>query len=463
MRFANLTFLLTALATSLAAQTTGGATMSFGVLGVVPTQATSALTTSTGAEFSVAVPFQRTRAIALQIGARTNQLRDSAVVAQSVLELGTELRQRLVGGRTASTSELGFILGVGMARVTSGPRTATNPMAHAGFVVAWPFAEAIGLDLRAAAHTEYRAASFTERAPINGTARTWTLGARIGVSLWLRQTTRARRIPVSALPDVTELPVPLRSYQGQLLALDSTAAKEAAQSRTLASDPDASSGGPLPMPYLRRAPIASDSNAPSPKKGARSRAVAVSVDSQIVLAATPTASPIAPVSLSTATVAPRGQGSDTTWVDLPSIPTETPPAVKDPTPVVVARLAPPRDSVETYQDSTGVYLGIVPTLVDGHVTVNTRERLHALVEGQRAAAVPSSYVLLVSAPASMQGEALLDEALIVRAWLVADGIPSAQIAVRQVTTADHSVGELRIIIHGQATTASAKRGKSRDR
>src|SRR5450830_549881 len=114
MRFANLTFLLTALATSLAAQTTGGATMSFGVLGVVPTQATSALTTSTGAEFSVAVPFQRTRAIALQIGARTNQLRDSAVVAQSVLELGTELRQRLVGGRTASTSELGFILGAGM-------------------------------------------------------------------------------------------------------------------------------------------------------------------------------------------------------------------------------------------------------------------------------------------------------------------------------------------------------------
>ncbi|MBW7932072.1 MAG: hypothetical protein H3C62_00395 [Gemmatimonadaceae bacterium] len=462
MRAIERLLLLSFIASPLSAQTVGGATMSLGALGVVSTQATSAVSSATGAQFAVAVPFKRTRVVALQVGVRQQQFRDSAAIAQSVLDVGTELRQRLAGGRTPSTASASVIVGVGVSHLATNGRTATDPMGHAGLLLRWPFAESMGLEVHAAAQAVYRQNVFTQHAPAT-TGRSWTMGLQLGLSFYLQQTTRARRIPVTALPDVTELPVPLRSYQGRLLVLDSTAAAEVAKTRMLATDPDASSGAVVSAPYLERAPIAADSQRSTSNRVGR-RTVALA-DSQVVLKhASP---PSAQTTVAEPAVPARAAPIDTLVLgvaqrDTVSASRAVPRLRADSEPSQLASDGVlPNDSVEVFQDSTGAYLSIIPVLRDGHLTAQTRTALASLIEEQRKAAVPATYVLFVSTPTTAAGEGVLDEALALRAWFLTAGVPAAQIAVRQSPPMPDGGMSFRIVIHGQPM-ASAKRGKTRD-
>jgi hypothetical protein len=416
----------------------------------------------------VVLPLGTTRGLAVSFASSSPTLGPSGVARPS-LELMAEVRQRVWGGKIPGQSEGYLLLGAGLSRASHDTMSHTGLAGQAGVAVAWPFLDAVGAEFRIAAAYERHPAAYLSAIVDTAAHRTGTLSLRAGLALFLRPVTKARRIPVTAMPDVTEVPRPITSYQNMLFQRDSaTAVALRAGDLTVGADPEARSGGALEAPYVARKVFADSTPTKSSKskKGtdAKTDTVWTLRDREVARAAVAATrdsarpqSPSRPVTPSApdATVAPI----DSVRTVIPQADTPAPAAALGPVPAATRAASPPsiasppdtpalRDSIDSFHDATGTFLQIRPALVAGHVSASTIDRLVTFAQSMVTEKQVPNFVLAVeSAPGDLDViERLLDDAYTLRGKLLDAGLTPAQVVVRETPVAASSSTLLRIVV-----------------
>lgn len=209
-------------------------------------------------------------------------------LTSSRLSAAAELRYRLRGAQTDDASEMYVALGAGAVRAASqgglgAPAPQVAPQVTASAAVTMPVSNRFGAVLRAGVAAAPNRGDFAVAnglapagsvvglgAATQGHTPAWSMGARVGVSLYWRPVPKPKRIPLQYMPDVSRKPGPVGgSFEGTLL--DRAAAQQnAAQNRDrlametaagardplAGGDPIATSGGVVRGPqgsYVTRA------------------------------------------------------------------------------------------------------------------------------------------------------------------------------------------------------------------
>jgi hypothetical protein len=437
-----------------------GAAQATGVAGFVSVGSRSSLDQSTlqsaptfGA--GLVLPWGATRGLAFSFASSSPTLGVGAPT-RPTLELMAELRQRVWGGHIPGQTEGYLFLGAGLSRASRDSMSHTGLAGQAGVAVAWPFLDAIGAEFRIGAGYERHPAAFLVAAVDSTTNRSGALSLRAGIALFLRPVAKARRLPVTAMPDVTEVPRPTASYQTLLFKKDTVAAAAyRAGDYAVGADPDARSGGTIESPYVARR-IFTDSTLPKKnRKGADAKPDAKPESkADTVWTLHDHAAEIPHALTATADTARAPTAAPPATAAAPTAPriAAPMPAVVPAPPTAPVVEAAPTDTIDTFNDANGTFLQIRPAFAAGHLTPGTMSRLVVFAESMVTEHQRTSYLVRVeSMPGDLDGtERMLDDAYALRAKLVAAGVAPEQVVVRETPVSASIATLLRIVIRGPA-------------
>jgi len=414
---------------------------------------------------------------ALAFGFATQQAGlGSGLPTVGVLELTAELRQRIWSASPPGHSAAYLFIGGGLSRASLGADTHSGVIGSGGLAVAWPFADALGVEFRLAGTYERHPARFLglpgdSMPAVAAVTSIGHVGLRAGLAFFLKPVSKPRRIPVSAMPDATETPRPVSSFQGMLLHRDSViAAARAGGDDRLMADPDARSGAAVAAPYLTphivydtiaRAELAADKpgrgRGRNPAKAAKVRTDTIlaladprAAQTAVVAHQTPAPPPPVIVPRPVVAVAPSGYPSTTPSVEnAPALPR----ALPDPPVHVVAPVI--ADTIDTTVDSSGTTLAIRPALIAGELAHGTVDRLLTFAESMRNEGVTLTYQFVVeSAPSDDEGTVrLLDNGYAAKQRLLSVGIPAARVLVVERPAPRAMTSRMRIVVRGLPTNA----------